>query len=235
MKPAPASRDSSPLRLPGRMRLPGRLGDPRFRAPSRAMVDALFEQIRAFPNVRGCFVGRRARHGRLTAERSLVCCVERKVHRRELDPRQELLPRRLQVRMGRRVINLRTDVIAMPPLEVKVAAVAGPGDEVATTKGRATIGVALNHPLHGSVVTTAGHLVYEHGEVGEETFSGGTAPAVSLLNAGTGKALTGRVRRVVVSDKADYALVQLDGGGASREPVQRRASARGNPCPLRVR
>jgi len=199
------------------------------------MVDALFEQIRAFPNVRGCFVGRRARHGRLTAERSLVCCVERKVHRRELDPRQELLPRRLQVRMGRRVINLRTDVIAMPPLEVKVAAVAGPGDEVATTKGRATIGVALNHPLHGSVVTTAGHLVYEHGEVGEETFSGGTAPAVSLLNAGTGKALTGRVRRVVVSDKADYALVQLDGGGASREPVQRRASARGNPCPLRVR
>jgi hypothetical protein len=188
------------------------LGRERFRSPSRHMVDTLFDTIRQYPNVTGCFLGRRVHRGRMTPEPAFVCCVARKIRRRELHPKLELLPQHVDVRIGPKIVSLRTDVIEVPPLMIKVAPVAGPGDGIETSSERATIGVALQHPVYGAVVTTAGHLLYSNGQVGEQTFSDVDAPAVLLINAGDGQVVSGRVRRVAVNDRADYAIVQLDGG-----------------------
>ena len=174
-------------------------------------MDQLFDYVSKFPNVTGCFVGRRSEDGRLTREPGLICCVRQKVKRRELDKNRELLPRFLKVPIGGTVLNLRTDVIEMPPLSVKVAPVAGPGDGIETSVERATIGVALDHPRYGPVVTTAGHLIYTSGQTGIQEFDAAKAPRVTLANSNGGAAFAGRVLKVAVNDRADYAIAQLDG------------------------
>jgi len=141
----------------------------------------------------------------------VICCVDRKVRHRDLDRELEMVPRYLDVTMGGLAIQLRTDVVEMSPLLPKLGSIAGPGDAITTVNANATIGIALTHPVHGPVVTTAGHLVFSQGQVGEQTFSPSDAPAVSLLNGGAGQVMRGRVLRVVVNDTADYALVKLDG------------------------
>jgi hypothetical protein len=179
------------------------------RTPTPARLAEIYADLQRRPNVLGCFIGRKRKGGRATSRLSVICVVREKVALRDLDPETERLPAEItwlrgEVRPG----LLATDVqVLTRPFQPAAGAVAGPGDGVTAGASRATVGIALRHPVFGDVVTTAGHLVLD--TLGTVTYPAGQLPQVELASAGSGGTLfPGTALKAVRSTTVDYALVR---------------------------
>src|SRR3954447_244624 len=174
------------------------------RTPSPAHLAEIYQDLLRRPHVLGCFIGREREEGRLTSRLSLVCAVEKKVPRDELHPEQELVPEIIPWTRGKaRPGRLATDVqVLSQPFHPANGEVAGPGGGVTGGGSRATVGIALRHPVLGDVVTTAGHLVL--GGPGEVTFPEGQQIPVQLASSATDGTLhAGLALKAVRSATAD--------------------------------
>jgi hypothetical protein len=164
--------------------------------PRPDTLDRMCSALLRYPNVVACFIGYARRRGAPTPRLALVCCVSRK---RDGLPRESRLPSHLTwVDSTGHPRRLAVDVEELRGFTYEAGPVIGPGDSVRRANGDiATIGVALNHPVHGPVVTTAGHL-FLHGFSEREN--------VTLTSAGTAYAAI--AVRVNMTSLVDYALIQ---------------------------
>lgn len=177
------------------------------RFPGRTEYRELRDSLLARPNVEGVFVGRKRRAGRLTGTLSLVCCVRDKVGDGRLAAGERVPDRMAWSAGGDAEAELPTDVQVLGKTEPAAPVVAGPGDKMADPE--ATIGLVVNHPSFGKVVTTAGHAFQEGG--GTRDYE--DPPEIVLHNAhpGAGRStFRGRLLRSAVRGRADYALIRPD-------------------------
>ena len=213
------------------------------RTPPLTELNSALRNVMSRPNVVACFVGERLREGQETGQLAIVCCVTKKVARGELDPRHDLLPRRITWdRTSERSGRLPVDVqIADAEARWAGVPVAGPGDVVdrvidngAAMERPGTLGMAINHPVFGPVCLTAGHVVAP-GTHGSFTFPADERPLVHLVNGtnGSGDELfTGRVLKVSLTDTSDYAVVLPENGLLSRNLYRDRFQLAGPFLPL---
>ena len=130
----------------------------------------------------GSFVGYKRKGRRRTKRLSIVCCVDKKVPRAQLPP-ADRLPRLIRWTEGRRFVRrIPIDVQEWGP-SGRQAFFAGPADRLTNPVDgeRATVGVAVDVPLHGAVMTTAAHAVIPG--PGDVTF-GDNPPTFTLTNVG---------------------------------------------------
>ena len=174
------------------------------RTPNPAWLAKEYADLLSRPNVVGCFIGRKRTKGRATRRLSVICAVREKVDLKDLDPKTERVPEEILWLRGKaRPGRLPTDIqVLSAPFRPASGEVAGPGDGVFAGTSQATIGIALQHPTLGDVVTTAGHLVLDG--------AGTSAPnlAVQLAVTAGGTQHAGSVLKAVRSESADYALVR---------------------------
>jgi hypothetical protein len=185
------------------------------RVPGTARLEAIYNELMQRPNVVGCYVGRKRTRGRETKAISIVCVVNQKIKKKDLDPGMELLPAEIEWPASRdKRLTVATDVqlIGGPFQPAAAASVTGPGDDIrrpmsgGASPERATVGLAMQHPLFGHVVTTAGHL-FLNGP-GNITWESDNRPRVMLANSlDGGTSFRGIGLKAVVSSLADYALV----------------------------
>lgn len=182
--------------------------------PADGNLAELYAEMLAYPNVHGCYIGRKTTRHTQTRVLSLVCCVHDKPARAKL-ARTDRIPSHVTwPRTRAKHFRIRTDVqVAQHGQTRAVAPVVGPGDELrpspAAHSGLATLGIALKHPTLGRVMTTAGHTFIPNGS-GTHIF-GPNAPVLTVSNAGGGtspatfQAIPLKASRV---PQADYALLQ---------------------------
>jgi hypothetical protein len=188
------------------------------RIPGPAKLQAIYAQLMAYPNVVGCFLGWKHTRKRSTQKPAIICCVTTKMPRSALRP-AEHLPRQIEwqkTSTSRGRLPVDVEVISG---RIQYAACCGPGDAITgyTTPGmpavreQGTIGLAMQHPEYGRVVTTAGHVFDIQGTTsGTVTYPEGSRPVVSLWNAdgtNTGFRFFGEALKVVLTRSADYAVV----------------------------
>ena len=173
----------------------------------RALHAAKIELFQA--NVVGAYIGKKRIGTRLTDETALVCLVSEKMPPRGLLA-HERVPRRMSwAATSRERRTLATDVLIASPFQTASIA-AGPGDQV-THPRTGTVGVAVSHPRYGEVITTAGHVFVQPGWSGTFEWPADEAPVVELANAGPeAGTISGRLRKVVITETQDYALVKTD-------------------------
>ncbi|MGH7516491.1 MAG: hypothetical protein ACREOC_03340 [Gemmatimonadales bacterium] len=190
------------------------------KAPGASRLQAVYSELQSLANVRGCYIGCKRRKGRNTRRLALVCCVEAKLPARRL-ARAHRVPDHVEWPItSTRSGTLPTDVQAVGHHGFQSAPlVLGPGDLITPlgigqvpTANRGTAGVAMNHPLFGSVVTTAAHVLGVSA-AGAVTFPVGSEPAVQVTLVGRSATaiVPGSVRRAVVAENADYAIVSASG------------------------
>jgi hypothetical protein len=173
--------------------------------PSRSALARLSEEIRKLPQVQGWYIGHKKKQGRSLPELSLCVLVSEKRPVRSLRADERIPKYFTFCPTSKSHRRIRSDVISLGGTFVRAGVFAGAGDGVVGPPP-GTIGMALIHPQYGPVLTTAGH-VFTSG-MGVETFEPGQRPVV-LRNAG-GEAceLRGDLLKVVVTDRADYALIK---------------------------
>lgn len=172
----------------------------------------------------GCYIGRKTTrptkdgkkqnvgHERLDfGPLAVICCVDEKVPTRKLDTAHRL-PRRIRwPRTRSKHFNIPIDVQVAQRGRTLATPVVGPGDDLqasaAARSGRATLGIALQHPTFGRVVTTAGHAFLPN--AGNVVF-GTSAPMLTIANAGgtAPAAFQARPLKATRRPDADYALLQ---------------------------
>lgn len=173
--------------------------------PSKAVLAQLSDELRKFPQVLGWYIGHKKKQGRNLAELSLCVLVAEKRPMRSLQA-HERIPKHFTYRATSKIQRkIRTDVMALGGSFVRASIFAGPGDGVVGPPP-GTLGMALNHPEYGPVVTTAGH-VFTSG-LGVETFAPGQRPVVLNNCGGEACELKGDLLKVAVTDRADYALIR---------------------------
>lgn len=186
-------------------------------AVNSGVVLANAESMMDDPNVLGYFVGRKTVAGSRTRQLSLVMLVAEKIPVRKLEARRRL-PRCLTLQpTSRRQRELPLDVIEMPaPFARAAAPLIGPGDSVIPPLGGpGSVGLVVRVRSTGRMfVTTAGHVVQRAGVGGQ----------VQLSTRGPAGAMTvsGVVHSLMLNDRADFALVEPDGGCPSRNAYQDR-------------
>jgi hypothetical protein len=196
---APSKRSAKPLP-----------GSKPYAVPAPGSLRGIMAEVRQLPNVLGCFVGRKLRKGRHTKQLVLCVLVSEKYASKALDPSHRIpeeIPFQLSAKRGGK---LRTDVIPLksPFVRAQAPAMAGPGDRI-TSPQPGTVGIVMQHPEYGRVVTSAGHVFVSESWRGTSTFAAGNLPPVSLSNAGgQTMAMQGELLKVVVEPRADYALVR---------------------------
>jgi hypothetical protein len=185
--------------------------------PSRATLAQLSEELRKLPQVQGWYVGYKKKKGRSLPELSLCVLVPEKRPVRSLSAAERIPKHFTFCPTSKTRRRIRSDVISLGGSFVRATVFAGAGDGVVGPPP-GTIGMALSHPQYGPVVTTAGH-VFTSG-TGVETFEPGQRPVV-LRNAG-GEAceLHGDLLKVVVTDRADYALIRPHDAAACQNVFQ---------------
>jgi len=168
-----------------------------------------YADLRRRPNVLGAFIGHKHRRGKPTGATAIVTLVSEKPPPRRLAP-HERIPRRVQwPTTSRTAGTIATDVEVASPF-VCAGPTCGPGDRVQVPH-LGTIGVALEHPLLGQVVTTAGHVVMPPGWSGIHEWDPQSAPRVQVQNVGGSPGvMNGRLYRVAITDTQDYALIRPD-------------------------
>ena len=193
-----------------------RRGQTKFRPfsfPGEGSLTEIYTDLLALPNVHGCFVGQKIANKRRSRKLAIVCCVTKKVADRDL-PAAAHIPKRIRWLGSRSKYRLlTTDVQVAKKGKLQAAMpVVGPGDELMRTPSRnqsATLGIALNHPVLGHVVTTAGHA-FMGSSSGTQTF-GPAAGIVNVSNRGVGAAggaFSAIPLKAVRIAEADYALLQ---------------------------
>jgi hypothetical protein len=161
------------------------------------------------PNIQGCFVGRKRVAGRKTQAVSVVCCVSKKEPARRLAANQRV-PKIVEWSDGQTFRGrFITDVQEISDGR-RLAAVGGPGDlmSIALNNARATVGVALQHPTLGAVITTAAHAFLN--QPGTIAF-GVDGPAIQLAASTNGPHLPATARLAHWTAGADFALVTVSG------------------------
>ena len=176
--------------------------------PTRSHLKSIYSTLKKKRNVVGCFIGRRRAKGRACRELAVVCCVSEKPPARDLAADHRIPKRVRWLKTTRRNAVVRTDVQRCGESALS-AAVAGPGDLMMPPKS--TLGFAIRHPVHGLVITTAGHSFIKD-RFGDETF---VPPRAVVVTAATGVARACRVLKAVVQREADYALIKVDGDCAN--------------------
>lgn len=169
------------------------------RLPAGKQLEATIQGMLTRPRVNACFVGRKYVGGRITKRLALVCGVDQKVAEDELDS-HELLPSVVQLDLlSRRRSRIATDVIETPSLLDLESTVLGPADVANPDRPpyRATVGIALRHPIFGDVVTTAGHAIPP-----------GLGDGDRILVESGGSSFSARIRSVTVNQLSDHALLQ---------------------------
>ena len=195
----------------------------RLTIPNLLAIEALWLDLRSRPNVVGYYVGQKLAKKRRTRRLALVVCVSEKIAWQKLSKRDRLPPD-YWVPLGR-------DAGIQVPIDVQVVgesgrqqASAGPGDGFIPPtmhEARATIGVAVEHPSLGRVVTTAGHAVRPI--PGVQVFNDGTAPSCGVVNvAGSSEVFDSTVRKVLWTDDVE-SRVRVSGLDRD-QPVRRRAA-----------
>lgn len=181
--------------------------------PQRGQLNDLYDELLSLPNVTGCFIGHRRREGRRTKQLAIVACVSEKVKLKALS-RKQRVPRRVAWSFSsKRNKQVEVDVQVVGDSQLH-AAVLGAGDEISAfgSPGSsprptlATVGIAMQHPIYGRVVTTAGH-VFVGATPGETVYPPGQELEVSVRCAIGGPLLTGHAHKVAITQEADYAIV----------------------------
>lgn len=181
--------------------------------PAEGDLRRIYSELLKYPNVTGVYIGRKRKKGRELKQLAIVCCVDQKVGARSLGAAQRL-PRRIKwPRTRSKHFDLVTDVRVLSGTKLHASPVVGPGDELQTSPAagaeRATIGLALLHPDHGAVVTTAGHAFMGQA-AGTKVFPG-NAPLVDVANLGVGSVAGTFAARPLKASRvaeADYALLK---------------------------
>lgn len=180
--------------------------------PGSVRLHAIYSDLMTRPNVVGCFVGRKRRKGREQRSLAIVCIVSQKLPKKHLQPQVERLPETVDWQTGiKQRQTIATDVLELTSRFASASSVSGPGDDimlpgVTPLPIHATVGFALQHPIFGHVVTTAGHLLLR--APGEIVYTPETRPAVVLANAvGDGQTFQAIAVKAVITDSADYALI----------------------------
>jgi hypothetical protein len=175
---------------------------------------SIYAELRSLPNLQGCFIGWKRRKGRTSRRLAIVCCVQEKIPAKRLDPEHHV-PSMIEWQVtSKRFRSLPTDVQTVGSHLLQAnAGIVGPGDLVSGTGGalgpeHGTLGMIMDHPSYGRVLTTAGH-VFSGGSPGTVTFPEGGEPVISIGPSGQlgGNTIPGIVRRVVVAENADYAII----------------------------
>lgn len=185
------------------------------RTPGTGQLRALYTELLRLPNVTACYIGRKFRDKQALDSLALVCCVTEKVHRRELDPVTERVPRSVSWPLtSRRNGRLRTDVQVLERQFVRQAApIVGPGDLVETAVELGTIGVVIAHPGFGAVASTAGHVLLSEDHFPAcITYAADALPPVRLQSVdarGAVSLVDGKAVKACITESADYALVAL--------------------------
>lgn len=183
--------------------------------PSYDVLRHHYERLSQLPNVVGFFVGRKERAGK-PGEIALRVMVSEKVPSSKLRHRSEAVPKYIEwlptSKMRKRLV---TDVLELRPESQRQAAVTGPGDGIQAAAGSipaqpGTLGVALQHPSYGRIVTTAAHLFTSDASSTDIAFQADSFPLVQLLNTSDTsqpQPFAGRLLRYVLDADVDYALV----------------------------
>lgn len=189
---------------------------PRFQPsdfPAEGDLRRIYSELLKYPNVTGVYIGRKKKKGRELKQLAIVCCVEQKVGARRLGKEQRLPKRIKWPRTRSKHFDLVTDVRVLDGTKLHASPVVGPGDELQASPAagaeRATIGLALLHPDHGAVVTTAGHAFIGEG-AGTMVFPA-NAPLVDVANLGAGSVAGTFAARPLKASRvaeADYALLK---------------------------
>ena len=131
------------------------------RLPAGKQLEDIVQGMLNWPGVNACFVGRKQVGGLMTKRLALVCGVDQKIASDRLDS-TELLPGIVPLQLlSTHTTRLATDVIEITGQLQIEATVLGPADIVnpELPSSRATVGIALRHPVFGDVITTAGHAI----------------------------------------------------------------------------
>jgi len=144
--------------------------------------------------------------------------VSDKVKLKSLSARQRV-PRRIDWSFSsRKTKQIPVDVQVIGGSELHTT-VLGAGDEISgfvspgnpPRPAMGTVGIAMQHPLYGRVVTTAGH-VFVGATPGEIIYPPGQEIEVSLRCAVDGPVFTGHAHKVVITPECDYAVVSPPAG-----------------------
>jgi len=192
--------------------------------PTEFGLQELYDRLRGPCQVQGFFVGHKAKRTRRGRQLAIVCCVAQKVPKDRLDQLHPdaRIPRALAWKRTRHEDTaLPTDVVEIRRARFQQGPSVGPGDvlarpDQAAEEAHATLGVVIQHPEFGQVVTTAGHAFISNGQ-GEVLFDQG-ATGLRIFNTGRGvtpAVFEVRPRKAVVHPTADYALLEVTTPGAS--------------------
>ena len=185
--------------------------------PTQHGLDELYARLREPCGVAGFFVGRKSTGGKWGRRLAIVCCVKNKVPQKKLKnlASDACIPPSLTWKRTRTAETaLPTDVVEIRDAYFQqTAPLVGTGDVLAAAgedavSGHATIGIALQHPEFGPVVTTAGHAFIRNGE-GSLRFDAGAA-GLRIFNAGQGvgaNVFNVRPLKAVINAIVDYALL----------------------------
>lgn len=192
-------------------------------APTPAALRAIYADLLRLPNVVGCAVGFKRRRGRATKTLAIVCCVTEKVVAKELESAARVPKSLTWGPAGGEPRSMPTDVVVLGThlrQGAPNAASLGPGDAIlgsttvtgAPLGGTGTVGIAMQHPLYGPVLTTAGHVIGQT-TLGTMVYPAGGEPVVTVLDpAGGGGTLQLRALKAVFTTESDYGLLALESG-----------------------
>lgn len=180
--------------------------------PNQAAIYRAMREMRKVRGVRGCYLGGKVTDGVQTKEVSVICLVEKKKPSSKLRGSQSTVPKQIDcpALVGLGNTRLITDVRESNGIVVPASRTSfnGAGDSVSYGNSSATVGMALEHPIYGKVITTAGHLVLGD-RTGQVEYQEGGGPSVRLqANDGSGVVIRGELIKAVVSEFADYALIK---------------------------
>jgi hypothetical protein len=176
--------------------------------PSRRTFHQIASAHLCRQNVRGFMLGKKFTDGEATDKLSAVFFVSKKLPKSRLRG-DAAIPKALGWHRRQHSRRLATDVIEVTALG-QPQLFSGPGDTAKYQGDTATVGVALKHPVFGTVLTTAGHLIAPDNFVGTVEYESGQRPSVSVLardGSGDSKQVVGEIVKFCATSDADYLLI----------------------------
>jgi hypothetical protein len=182
---------------------------------------AIYAQLMTYPNVVGCFLGRKRKDDVDRRGYAVVALVRDKVARDALSPRERLPSWVTWQVNSTQTRRCRVDVQVISDAELHAPVVVGPGDEVVQLQESSasshvldgTVGGVLRHPQLGVAFTTAGHVLGRpFGTV--MTFPPQGGPRVFLRNGAgpnPGAMFEGVLAEISWTADSDYALIKPGG------------------------
>ena len=136
--------------------------------PNYAELETIYEYLKTKPNTVGFYVGKKRKNNLATAKTCIVCAVKEKVRDKDLRP-TERIPKKISwLKQMKKPATLFTDVLTTKGFKLQTDVVYGPGDRIiGNARNKASVGMVLEHPRFGHVLTTAAHL-FSAGLIGDK-------------------------------------------------------------------